>query len=153
MPSAAMAIEARTATSAGATTAASADAAIAAVASGPEVTIRNDVPVSTTATISRARVIWAPAAPIASRPNGRAATPSTAARWTVQSSCDLRHVTAAAIARAAMPAPAHASTGASSGSAPAVTTAAAHATGSSRAGARTWLRTATVVTAAARPTR
>ena len=59
---------------AGVTTAATADAVIAAVATGPELTTRNDVPVSTTATMSRATAISAPVAPMANSPNGMAAT-------------------------------------------------------------------------------
>ena len=51
-----------------------------AVATGPEETTRNDVPVRTTATISRARATSVLVAPMAISPNGRAATVSPAAR-------------------------------------------------------------------------
>ena len=53
---------------------------MAAEAAGPDVKTRNDVPVSTTATMSMAAATSAGVAPIAVSPNGMATIDSPAAR-------------------------------------------------------------------------
>ena len=76
MPKMATAIDTSTVVPAGVTAAAMADAVIAAVATGPELTTRNEVPVSTTEPMSRATAISTRVAPMATSPNGTATTVS-----------------------------------------------------------------------------